>query len=359
MTPLLVIAAIALAAVPVSSQPAANDQAKAASLRAAGLNAGYNLDYDEAGQAFEAAMAADPDDPAAYRLSAATTWIRALFEQGAITVEDYLGQARASVVRRPVSPALDASFHQRIARAIALSEAQLARAPNDAEARYQVGAAYSCLASWTATVEGRLAGSFGAARRAYREHDRVLALDAGRQDAGLVVGLYDYTVASLSAPVRLLAHLVGFGGSRARALARVEEAARYPGDAQPNALFTLILIYNREGRPDAALRVIDDLRDRFPRNRLLWLETADTALRAGRPLDARRAVERGLDMLARDRRARAFGEEARWRFTHGAALAALGDPLAEPELRAALALSPYSWLNDRIHRQLSQLPRTK
>ncbi|HMD36175.1 MAG TPA: tetratricopeptide repeat protein [Vicinamibacterales bacterium] len=350
------IAALAIVAVaPLSAQTAAKDPARAAELRARGIEAGYNLDYDEAATSFAAAIAADPDDPASYRLAAATTWIRALFEQGTITVADYLGQARATAARPSVSRDLDASFHESIRRAVELSEAQLARAPSDADAHYQAGAAYSCVASYTATVDGRLAGSFGAARRAYREHGRVLELDPRRQDAGLIVGLYNYTVASLSAPVRLLAHLAGFGGDRARALAQVERAASYPGDAQPNALFTLILIYNREDRPDAALRVIDDLRARFPRNRLLWLEAADTALRAGRPVDARRAVERGLDMLAGDPRPRAFGEDARWRFTHGSALAALGDPAAESELRTALKLSGRTWLGGRIHHQLAEV----
>jgi tetratricopeptide (TPR) repeat protein len=351
-----IIAALAVVALasPLSAE-AADDPAKAAELRARGLEAGYNLDYGEAANLFRAAIAADPDDPASYRLAAATTWIRALFEQGAITVADYLGQARASTGRRAVSRDLDASFHESIQRAFELSEARLARAPSDADAHYQVGAAYSCMASYTATIDGRLAGSFGAARRAYREHGRVLELDPRRQDAGLVVGLYNYTVASLSAPVRLLAHLAGFGGDRARAVAQVETAARYASDAQPNALFTLILIYNREDRPDAALRVIDQLRERFPRNRLLWLEASDTALRAGRPLDARRYVERGLDMLAGDPRPRAFGEDARWRFTHGTALAALGDPAAETELRAALQLSQRMWLSGRIHQELAKV----
>jgi tetratricopeptide (TPR) repeat protein len=356
MTPqrCLGIAALGIVAVaPLTAQTAAEDPVKAAAFRAHGLEAGYNLDYDVAAADFAASIAADPGDPASYRLAAATMWIRALFEQGAITVADYLGQARPSTTRRPISRDIDESFHESIRRAIDLSEAQLARAPSDPEAHYQVGAAYSCVASYTATVDGRLAGSFGAARRAYREHGRVLELDAQRQDAGLIVGLYNYTVASLSAPVRLLAHLAGFGGDRARALAQVERAAHYPGDAQPNALFTLILIYNRENRPDAALRVIDDLRERFPRNRLLWLEAADTSLRAGRPFDARRAVERGLEMLASDPRPRAFGEEARWRLTYGTALAALRDSRAESELRAALAQSTHAWLSGHVHQELA------
>jgi len=78
-----------------------SDSARAESrrLRLAGLASGYNLDYPEALDAFRAAIHADPADPAPHRLFAATLWIRALFAQGAVTADDYLGQARSSVAR--------------------------------------------------------------------------------------------------------------------------------------------------------------------------------------------------------------------------------------------------------------------
>ena len=95
--------------------------------------------------------------------------------------------------------------------------------------------------------------------------------------------MYRYAVSELSMPLRLGAYLAGLGGGRERGLRMVEEAARYPSDVQPNAQFTLILLYNRAARYDDALRVIGDLQQRFPRNRLLWLEAGGTALRAERP----------------------------------------------------------------------------
>ena len=332
-------------------------QSTAVVLRTRGLDLGYNLDHDEALAVFKEAISADPDDPAPYRLKAAATWITLLFEQGVITVDDYLGQARANLPRStPPTAALDRAFHDSLRQALTLSEQRLKDHPTDADAHYQVGAAFGFLASYTATVEGRVLGSLGAARRAYHEHERVLQLDSRRKDAGLIVGLYRYAVAALAAPLRLMARLAGFGGGRERGLRMVEEAARYPSDVQSNALFTLILMYNREARYDDALKVIGELQQRYPRNRLLWLEAGNTALRAGHLTEAKASLEEGLARLSRDERPRAVGEEARWRYAYGATLVALKDvTAAEPELRAALADAARDWVRGRAHKELGKI----
>ena len=347
----------------LSSQPAATQStatapgsANAAALRARGLDLGYNLDYEEALSAFRAAIDADPNHPAAYRLVAATIWINALFRQGAVTADDYLGQARSEVARQPIAEGFDTAFHANLDRALELADKQLREHPNDPDAHFQVGAAYAFLTTYKATVEGRVAGGFRTARRAYTEHERALSLDSQRHDAGLTVGLYRYGVSTLSAPLRLLAGLAGFGGGRERGLRLVEEAAAYPSDVQTNARFTLIVIYNREQRYDDALRVIQELQRLYPRNRLLWLEAGSTALRAGRFEAARLAIDEGMGRLTRDPRPRAFGEEARWRFYHGAALVGLRRvDEAQRDLRFVLDGEAAEWLRGRAHKELGKL----
>lgn len=323
---------------------------------AEGLELGYNLDHEEALAAFKRAIAANPGDPTVYRLAAADAWVTLLLEQGALTVDDYLGQARSSVARRAPNAALASAFHGFLQQALALSEERLRLNPTDADAHFQVGAAYGVLASYTATVEGRLLGSMGPARRAFREHERALELDPRRKDAGLIVGVYRYTVASLPVPLRLLAMLAGLGSDRARGIRLVEDAASLRTESQPNALFVLLLVYNREGRYDEALSVIGELQRRFPRNRLLWLEAGGTALRAGRPAVAKAALEEGLARLSQDPRPKGSGEIARWAYAYGAALVALKEaPAATRELRAALAGATRDWLRGRIHNELGKL----
>jgi tetratricopeptide (TPR) repeat protein len=353
-------AAIAIAAAMLSTVAAragaAQRSDESAAARARGVRLTYSLDYDEAREAYREAIAADPTDPAAYRQLAAVNWLNMLFRSGAVMVDDYVGEVKQNVKRTPPPADLERGFRDAIGRALALAEQRLRERPHDADAHFQLGATLGFAASYTATVEGRVLGGFRSARRAYDEHERALALDPGRKDAGLIVGLYRYAVSNLPVYWRLLAHLAGFGGGRDRGLRMVEEAAAYPADARPEAQFVLIVIYTREARYDAALRVVDQLQREYPRNRLLWLEGGSTALRAGRAAESRRQLEIGLMKLAADPRPRAFGEDARWRLTYGAALAALDETgAARRELKAALAVPANDWVHGRVHNELGRV----
>jgi tetratricopeptide (TPR) repeat protein len=325
-------------------------------LRHRGLDYGYNLDYPQALALFQQAIAADANDATAHRLSAAALWMMVLFQQGNVTAEDYLGQARERVMRTPAPADVSSAFNAHIDRAIEIAEARVRTNPADADAHFQLGAASGIRASFVGTVEGKVLGALGPARRAYKEQARCLELDPQRKDAGLIVGLYRYGVSQLSLPKRLMAHLVGFAGGREEGIRLVEEAAAFPSDIQTNALFSLIIVYNREGRHADALRVIRQLQAKYPRNRLLALEAGSTALRAGRPAEALQAIDDGRAGAARDSRPRAFGEEARWRYYRGASLSALGQlTAAEAELRGALTVDARQWVRGRIHLELGRI----
>jgi tetratricopeptide (TPR) repeat protein len=310
-------------AIAAPHQPADNPSDRSAFLRRRGLEHGYNLDYPEALAAFQQAITLGPDDGTAHRLAAATIWMQLLFEQGAVTVEDYLGKAQAHIQRKAPSPDLAAAFRLHINRAEVRAARRVREHPDDADAHFELGAVAGLRASYIATIEGRVVNSVGSARRAFNAHKRALSLDASRRDAGLIVGLYRYGVSSLPLPLRLMARIAGFSSGHESGLRLVEDAARYPAYSQTNARFTLILLYNREGRHLDALRGIRELQQRYPRNRLLWLEAAGTGLRAGRPAEALDAIEEGLERLAADPRPRASGEEARWQSLRDNALAAL------------------------------------
>lgn len=326
-------------------------------LRRLGYLHAYNLDHDEALASFRQAIEADPNDPGAYRAVGAIAWLNLLYQRGAVSADEYLGSMTEPNVKLKAPPAdLAAMFHTSVEKALQLAELQLRQRPGDADAHYNVGAAVGQLAAYTATVDGTVLGAVSAARRAFDEQERVVELDPSRKDAGLVTGSYRYLVANLNPLMRWMAYLVGFGGGRDHAIRLLEECAAYSSDVQTEARLALVLIFNREKRYEDALRMLAALRGEYPRNRLLWLETGATDMRAGRAAQALAFLDTGVAMFERDPRPKAFGEAALWYARRGAALVALGErSRAEADLRLALTAEGRDWVHGRCHLELGKL----
>jgi hypothetical protein len=350
------IAAIVLAV--GLSAPVAAAMEDSAAVRRRAFDLSYNLDRDDALALLRRNVAEHPEDPAAHRALASVLWLAMLYSRGAVTVDHYLGSFSRTQVELSTPPAdLDAEFRTHAARAVALAEARVAASPKDIQARYDLGAAIGLQASHIATVQGRMFAGFKAARRAFDEHERVLALDSSRVDAGLVVGTYRYVVSTMSLPLRMMAYVAGFGGGRERGIAMVQETAARGAESRTDAMFALVLLYNRERRYDDALRVLGDLRSIYPRNRLVVLEAGSTALRAGRGAQAEGFLTEGLAMIAKEQRPLMPGEEALWRYKRGAARASVGNVEgARADLQAA-AGSPagQDWVRGRAHAELARL----
>jgi len=140
------------------------------------MELGFSLDHDEAVAAFKESIAADPGNLAGYRLLGGALWSHALFLQGAITTDDFVGE-NASAYRKSASdPELDRTVKDLLRRAEALSETIRDGSITSVDARYEVGAAYRFLSTLEGTIGGSQWRSLGAARRAYREHHRVLSI---------------------------------------------------------------------------------------------------------------------------------------------------------------------------------------
>lgn len=356
----LIAALLALHAVTIPFLQASS-QRPAAELRQEALDLAYNLDHERALELLRQAVRTSPEDPSAHRTLAAVLWLNILFRRGAVTVDHYLGSfSRARVELAKPPPELDAEFRKHVQRAIELARAAVRRDSRNAQAHYDLGAALGLEASYIATVEGRLLAGFRAARSCFDEHERVLELDPRRHDAALVVGMYRYIVSTLSLPMRVMAYVAGFGGGKERGIELIRQAAAGGGEARTDALFALVLVYNREQRFSDALDVLKRLRSLYPRNRLVLLEAGSTAIRGSRPGDAEALLTEGLGILSRETRPRFPGEEQLWRYKRGAARRALGRAdAAADDLRAATAPAAQAWVAGRARLELGRLAMTR
>src|SRR4051812_37175696 len=130
-------AILAAVAVPALANP------ESEALRAKAANHTYNLEHDLALTTFRQAVAADPQDPGAYRGLASSLWLSITFRRGNMTVDDYLGRPNKPNANPLPTPPADAvtGFRDAIEKAIALARQRIVKNPKEADAHYQLGAA--------------------------------------------------------------------------------------------------------------------------------------------------------------------------------------------------------------------------
>ena len=336
---------------------AAAQPVTADSLRARATQLIYEHRHDEAIKLLRQAVTLAPNQSATHRSLASALWLKMLFLRGAVTVDHYLGpfnRARVDLTKPP--PELVADFQKSITTALSLAESNVTALPKDAGAHYDLGAALGLNASYIASIDGKLIAGFRAASRAYNEHEKVLSLDPSKKDAGLTVGTYRYVVSTLSVPLRLVAYAAGFGGGRERGIQMLKETAAGGIETRTDAMFALVLVYNREKQYDDALGVLQELRKQLPRNRLVLLEIGSTALRAGRFEQADAILTEGLAMLAATGGPRIPGEEGLWRYKRGAARVGLRRAdAARPDLESATSASAQTWVRGRARVELAKI----
>ena len=316
----------------------------------------YDLQFAASLDAFDAAVATDPLDPAPHRAIAAITWMEILFAQGVATFEAFTGIISKSDVSRPVTPPLLAQRFQRaITRASTLADEQLARG-DGADAQYQVGATAALSAVFRATVEGRTLGALTQGRRAVAAMERARARDPRQHESALVLGMSEYTVSTMPWPVRVLAKLNGLNGNREAALALLAEAST-PGLAtETDALLLLMIVDNREGRPTDAIHRLAHLQQLHAGNRLLWLNRGAAAMAAERPQEADLVLSDGIARHDLAAPPPVLGERALWLAHRGSARIQLHhDREALADLERGLLSNPRDWVRGKILAKLGLL----
>jgi tetratricopeptide (TPR) repeat protein len=267
---------------------------------AEGFDHFYNLEYDQAIADFETAIAQNPNSPDLHNHLAQTLVFREMYRDGAL--ESELVSGTNSFLRRPrlnPAPETEKRFLDEIAKAMALSEARLAKNPNDTGALYAQGISYGLRSDYYWVVKKAWHDSLKDATAARHMHNRITELEPNNVDARLVQGLDDYIVGSLPWGWRMLGFLVGIHGDRAKGIRTVQDVARNGKLDRVDAEIFLCALYRRENQPRQAIPLIADLIRRFPRNFLLRLELSQMYSVAGDKTHALEAAEEVARLKAR------------------------------------------------------------
>ena len=279
-------------------------------LRAAGFEALYNLDYEGARKNFREIVRLFPDHPAGPQFLAATLWAQTLNESRRLQSSLYNTESFYAQKEDRPDPRMVEEFRSLTRTAALLAKSRLRRNPKDVEALYFLGATEGLKAAFATAVQRSFMSALGDGSSSVDRHREVIKLDPNFHDAELTIGLYDYVVGSLPAPVKLLASIIGTRGSKKRGLLTLQRVVNEGRWAKDDARALLIVLLKREKRYDEALAISRDLGTKYPRNYLFKLEEADALVsiaamkrQAGQANEAEKAESEALavyDALLRD-----------------------------------------------------------
>jgi tetratricopeptide (TPR) repeat protein len=252
------------------------ERVKFETLRVAGSEALFNLDYDAARKSFKEMAVAFPSYPAGPQFLADTLWAETLYQTRRMQSSLYgSDDTFYSTGDDKADPKVVDEFRTLTRQAKQLTEARLKQYPKDVEALYFMGAIEGLKAAFQEAVERRHYAALKDGSDAVDKHREVIKLDPSYRDAEITIGLYDYTVGALPLPVKIAAGMFGFRGSKKRGLATLERVAKEGNWVHDEAKTLLIVLYTREKRFAEAAAYAKELAAKYPRNYLYRLETAD------------------------------------------------------------------------------------
>ena len=245
-------------------------------LQEQGSEAIFNLDYDVARQRFKEMGRLYPDDPTGPEMLATTLWLETLNQARRLQSAIYSTQSFYAGAEDRPDPSVVRDFRDLTRQATQRAKARLQRNPRDPQALYVLGATESLKAAFAATVERRFMAALRSGSDSIDTQRDVIKLDPNFHDAELTIGMYDYIVGTLPLPVKMLARVAGAHGSKKRGIQTLERVAKEGQWARDDAKILLIAIYKKEKRFPEALTLSRELHEKYPRNYLFSLETADS-----------------------------------------------------------------------------------
>jgi tetratricopeptide (TPR) repeat protein len=239
---------------------------------AEGIEKLYSLDFAASEAAFKALTREHPDNPDYWNALASSYWLKTLYDQQKLNMESFSGKDRFGTTdsRDTVSEAEEKQLRDTIDKAMGAADAILKKDPKNTRALYAKGASLATLASFEATIRRSWLSAARKAKTARNFHKDVLKMDPNFHDARTTVGIYNYAVGSLSWGARMLVSVVGLGGDgKQNGIKDIETAAAKGVRSAIDAKMLLIVVYGREQQYDKALKVLDEVHDKYPRNFML------------------------------------------------------------------------------------------
>ncbi len=269
--PLVVMAILTLAA----SLFAADTPREADPDLNAGYRSLYNLDFPQAQRRFfawEQEHSTNPMGP----VSEAAGLLFSEFQRLGILEAQFYENDDAFKARAKLSPdpQVKAQFNAVLARAEDMARARLADNSKDRDALFALTLSDGLKSDYAALIEKRNLESLRYTKEATRLANQVLAADPQCYDAHLAIGVSNYIIGSMAAPVRWLVRLGGINADKQTGMKELQLTAERGHYLAPFARLLLAIAYVREKDKAKARELLAGLQNEFPRNPLFAHEIA-------------------------------------------------------------------------------------
>jgi tetratricopeptide (TPR) repeat protein len=220
----------------------------------AGLNALYNLKFEEAERIFNELKPQEEAHPmVAFGLTSVHWW-------------------RLSVYVLESDPKESAPFLKSVQECIRVSKDMVDKGDSTGEGYLCLGGAEGLLGRWEAANRKWMPAYFKG-KSAYKHLRSALKANPEMYDANMGLGIFDYYVATLPALVRVLAFL-GQSGDKQKGLDELHVGGTQGTYARTPSLLFLVNIYSSlENQPDKALSILADLRKEYPKSPFIQMLT--------------------------------------------------------------------------------------
>jgi tetratricopeptide (TPR) repeat protein len=255
----------------------------------------YNLEYDEAINAFAKVIKRNPADPISYNDLARAELCRELCRLSLFDVGK-LGSDNRFLRDRPVlaDPTVKARFLDTLDRGQHEAENILAHDRRNETALYSLCTAYALRSTYDFMLDKVWLSALRHGSQARGYCDELRKINPAFIDAYLVLGVFEYATGSLPSPVKRFVAIGGLHGSKNKGIeyiSRVAQQGKYDRDA---ARALLIVLWRKEKRPQQATQVLEGLITDYPRNYLFGLELSRVYTDAGQPEQALTVLKRLL-----------------------------------------------------------------
>lgn len=274
VTRMLLLAAICFAAAPAFAEASRATQPPP-TLLDTGFAQMYNLQFAEAHKTFAEAQRERPDDPMV-PVSDAAAYLFAEFDrlhilETELFVNDDAYENRA---KQSADPQAKQAFDTAMQRAETLSNAALARNPNDKNALFAKVMEFGLNGDYMALIEKKDLKGLSYIKQGTALAEKLLAVDPTCYDAYTAVGVENYLLSLKSAPVRWLLHITGAQTDKDTGLQKLRITAAKGHYLLPYARMLLAVAALRDHQPDQARALLAGLSREFPHNRLYASELA-------------------------------------------------------------------------------------